>query len=50
MAEGGGSEPGSGVEPDSEPVPVQAPIPASDIQKQIVGALLKTQLRKGDKW
>ncbi|KAK1161467.1 ubiquitin carboxyl-terminal hydrolase 4-like [Acipenser oxyrinchus oxyrinchus] len=50
MAEGGGSEPVSGVELDSEPVPVEAPVPASDIQKQTVGALLKTQLRKGDKW
>ncbi|KAJ8372031.1 hypothetical protein AAFF_G00295430 [Aldrovandia affinis] len=44
MSEGDGPEAGSGVEPDPEPVP------STDSQKQIIGALVKTALRKGDEW
>ncbi|KPP63921.1 ubiquitin carboxyl-terminal hydrolase 4-like, partial [Scleropages formosus] len=50
MAEGGGPESGSGAEPDPEPVPVQIPIPSTESQKQTIGTLLKTPLRKGDEW
>ncbi|XP_035238511.1 ubiquitin carboxyl-terminal hydrolase 4-like [Anguilla rostrata] len=50
MSEGDGPESGSGVEPDPEPVPAQVPIPSTDSQKQIIGALVKTPLRKGDEW
>ncbi|XP_006630766.2 ubiquitin carboxyl-terminal hydrolase 4 [Lepisosteus oculatus] len=50
MAEGGGPESGSGTEPDPEPVPAQIPLPSPDSQKQSLGALLKTPLRKGDEW
>ncbi|XP_059924235.1 ubiquitin carboxyl-terminal hydrolase 4 isoform X2 [Gadus macrocephalus] len=41
MAEGGGPEP---VEP------VAAQLPSTESQKQTVGSLIKTNLRKGDEW
>lgn len=50
MAEGGGPEPGNTAEPVAEPVPAQTPLPSIDSQKQTIGALLKTTLRKGDEW
>lgn len=50
MSEGDGPESGSGVEPDPEPVTAQDPIPSTDRQKQNIGALVKTTLRKGDEW
>lgn len=50
MAEGGGPEPGNAAESVAEPVPAQTPLPSIDIQKQTVGGLLKTTLRKGDEW
>ncbi|XP_030633163.1 ubiquitin carboxyl-terminal hydrolase 4 [Chanos chanos] len=50
MAEGGGPESGNAADPDAEPVPVQTPIPSTETQKQSIGALLKTTLRKGDEW
>ncbi|XP_075893390.1 ubiquitin carboxyl-terminal hydrolase 4 [Nelusetta ayraudi] len=48
MAEGGGPE--SGGAADSEPVAAQMPTPLTDNQKQTIGSLLKTALRKGDEW
>ncbi|KAF4079160.1 hypothetical protein AMELA_G00189890 [Ameiurus melas] len=50
MAEGGGPEPGNAAEPVAEPVPAQTPLPSIDSQKQTIGSLLKTTLRKGDEW
>uniref|UniRef100_A0A8C5FPH0 Ubiquitin carboxyl-terminal hydrolase 4 n=1 Tax=Gadus morhua TaxID=8049 RepID=A0A8C5FPH0_GADMO len=44
MAEGGGPEPVDSV----EPVPAQ--LPSTESQKQTVGSLIKTNLRKGDEW
>ncbi|KAG7477995.1 hypothetical protein MATL_G00075790 [Megalops atlanticus] len=50
MAEGGGSESGSGADPDPEPVSTQILVPTTESQKQTIGLLLKTPLRKGDEW
>ncbi|XP_076870484.1 ubiquitin carboxyl-terminal hydrolase 4 [Brachyhypopomus gauderio] len=50
MAEGGGPESGNASDPDAEPVPAQTPLPSIENQKQTVGTLLKTTLRKGDEW
>uniref|UniRef100_A0A4W4HTJ5 Ubiquitin carboxyl-terminal hydrolase n=1 Tax=Electrophorus electricus TaxID=8005 RepID=A0A4W4HTJ5_ELEEL len=50
MAEGGGPESGNASDPDAEPVLSQTPLPSVDSQKQTIGALLKTTLRKGDEW
>ncbi|XP_056131407.1 ubiquitin carboxyl-terminal hydrolase 4 isoform X2 [Lampris incognitus] len=50
MAEGGGPESGSAADSDSEPVAGQIPTPSSESQKQTIGSLLKTTLRKGDEW
>lgn len=51
MAEGGGPESGSAADSDSEPaVAAQIPTPSTENQKQTVGSLLKTTLRKGDEW
>ncbi|CAL8401991.1 unnamed protein product [Arctogadus glacialis] len=44
MAEGGGPEPVDSVEP------VAAQLPSTESQKQTVGSLIKTNLRKGDEW
>uniref|UniRef100_H3DAV3 Ubiquitin carboxyl-terminal hydrolase n=1 Tax=Tetraodon nigroviridis TaxID=99883 RepID=H3DAV3_TETNG len=35
---------------DSEPVAGQMPTPSTESQKQTIGSLLKTSLRKGDEW
>ncbi|XP_010879863.2 ubiquitin carboxyl-terminal hydrolase 4 [Esox lucius] len=48
MAEGGGPESGSAADP--EPVATQTPTPSTESQKQSIGTLLKTTLRKGDEW
>ncbi|XP_020789546.1 ubiquitin carboxyl-terminal hydrolase 4 [Boleophthalmus pectinirostris] len=50
MAEGGGPEAGSAADSDTEPVTVQDPSPSPENQKQTIGSLLKTTLRKGDEW
>ncbi|XP_040059318.1 ubiquitin carboxyl-terminal hydrolase 4 [Gasterosteus aculeatus] len=50
MAEGGGPEPGGAADTDSEPVAAQMPTPSTEKQKQTIGSLLKTTLRKGDDW
>lgn len=50
MAEGGGPESGSAAESDSEPVAAQMPTPSIENQKQTIGSLLKTTLKKGDEW
>uniref|UniRef100_A0A3P9ITE6 Ubiquitin carboxyl-terminal hydrolase n=1 Tax=Oryzias latipes TaxID=8090 RepID=A0A3P9ITE6_ORYLA len=50
MAEGGGPESGSAADSDSEPVTAQIPTPSSESQKQTIGSLLKTHLKKGDEW
>uniref|UniRef100_A0A8C2W9U0 Ubiquitin carboxyl-terminal hydrolase n=1 Tax=Cyclopterus lumpus TaxID=8103 RepID=A0A8C2W9U0_CYCLU len=50
MAEGGGPEPGGAADSDSEPVAAQMPTPSTENQKQTIGSLLKTTLRKGDEW
>uniref|UniRef100_A0A3Q3BCG7 Ubiquitin carboxyl-terminal hydrolase n=1 Tax=Kryptolebias marmoratus TaxID=37003 RepID=A0A3Q3BCG7_KRYMA len=50
MAEGGGPESGSAADSDSEPVAAQMPTPSTECQKQTIGSLLKTSLRKGDEW
>uniref|UniRef100_A0A3P9KCG4 Ubiquitin carboxyl-terminal hydrolase n=1 Tax=Oryzias latipes TaxID=8090 RepID=A0A3P9KCG4_ORYLA len=50
MAEGGGPESGSAADSDSEPVTAQIPTPSSESQKQTIGSLLKTPLKKGDEW
>uniref|UniRef100_A0A3B3ZMD5 Ubiquitin carboxyl-terminal hydrolase n=1 Tax=Periophthalmus magnuspinnatus TaxID=409849 RepID=A0A3B3ZMD5_9GOBI len=50
MAEGGGPEAGSAADSDTEPVAAQAPSPSPENQKQTIGSLLKTTLRKGDEW
>ncbi|KAL0978331.1 hypothetical protein UPYG_G00169110 [Umbra pygmaea] len=50
MAEGGGPESGSAADPDPEPVATQTPTPSTESQKQSIGTLLKTTLRKGDEW
>ncbi|KAM4612632.1 ubiquitin carboxyl-terminal hydrolase 4 [Polymixia lowei] len=50
MAEGGGPESGSAADSDSEPVATQIPTPSTESQKQTIGSLLKTTLRKGDEW
>ncbi|RVE73386.1 hypothetical protein OJAV_G00049000 [Oryzias javanicus] len=50
MAEGGGPESGSAADSDSEPVTAQMPTPSSESQKQTIGSLLKTPLKKGDEW
>ncbi|KAM6981471.1 ubiquitin carboxyl-terminal hydrolase 4 [Aplochiton taeniatus] len=50
MAEGGGPESGSAADSDPEPVTVQIPTPSTESQKQTIGTLLKTTLRKGDEW
>lgn len=50
MAEGGGPESGGAADSDSEPVAAQMPTPSTESQKQAIGSLLKTTLRKGDEW
>ncbi|XP_028680996.1 ubiquitin carboxyl-terminal hydrolase 4 [Erpetoichthys calabaricus] len=51
MAEGGGTEPGGGAESEPEPVlAVEVSIPSTESQKQTLATLLKTPLRKGDRW
>ncbi|KAM9409777.1 ubiquitin carboxyl-terminal hydrolase 4 isoform 2-T2 [Pholidichthys leucotaenia] len=50
MAEGGGPESGNATDCDSEPVAAQIPTPSTEYQKQTIGSLLKTTLRKGDEW
>ncbi|XP_031424285.1 ubiquitin carboxyl-terminal hydrolase 4 isoform X1 [Clupea harengus] len=50
MAEGGGPDSGNAADADAEPVPAQIPVPSTECQKQTIGALLKTTLRKGDEW
>uniref|UniRef100_A0A3B5B0R8 Ubiquitin carboxyl-terminal hydrolase n=1 Tax=Stegastes partitus TaxID=144197 RepID=A0A3B5B0R8_9TELE len=50
MAEGGGPESGNAADSDSEPVAAQMPTPSTESQKQTIGSLLKTTLRKGDEW
>uniref|UniRef100_A0A3P8TJF4 Ubiquitin carboxyl-terminal hydrolase n=1 Tax=Amphiprion percula TaxID=161767 RepID=A0A3P8TJF4_AMPPE len=50
MAEGGGPESGNAADSDSEPVAAQMPTPSTESQKQAIGSLLKTTLRKGDEW
>uniref|UniRef100_A0A3Q0T0G3 Ubiquitin carboxyl-terminal hydrolase 4 n=1 Tax=Amphilophus citrinellus TaxID=61819 RepID=A0A3Q0T0G3_AMPCI len=50
MAEGGGPESGNAADSDSEPVAAQIPTPSTESQKQTIGSLLKTTLRKGDEW
>lgn len=50
MAEGGGPESGGAADSDSEPVAAQMPTPSTESQKQTIGSLLKTSLRKGDEW
>uniref|UniRef100_A0A3B4UF72 Ubiquitin carboxyl-terminal hydrolase n=2 Tax=Seriola TaxID=8160 RepID=A0A3B4UF72_SERDU len=50
MAEGGGPESGGAADSDSEPVAAQMPAPSTESQKQTIGSLLKTTLRKGDEW
>uniref|UniRef100_A0A8C7G0Z3 Ubiquitin carboxyl-terminal hydrolase n=1 Tax=Oncorhynchus kisutch TaxID=8019 RepID=A0A8C7G0Z3_ONCKI len=50
MAEGGGPDSGSAADPDPEPVAAQIPTPSTESQKQSIGTLLKTTLRKGDEW
>ncbi|TVK90531.1 Ubiquitin carboxyl-terminal hydrolase 4 [Bagarius yarrelli] len=48
MAEGGGPEPCNAAEPVAEPASAQSTLPSIDSQKQTIGTLLKTTLRKGD--
>lgn len=50
MAEGGGPESGSAADPDPESVATQIPTPSTESQKQSIGTLLKTTLRKSDEW
>uniref|UniRef100_A0A3Q3XIA1 Ubiquitin carboxyl-terminal hydrolase n=1 Tax=Mola mola TaxID=94237 RepID=A0A3Q3XIA1_MOLML len=50
MAEGGGPESGGAADSDSEPVVAQMPTPSTESQKQTIGSLSKTTLRKGDEW
>uniref|UniRef100_A0A671NN37 Ubiquitin carboxyl-terminal hydrolase n=1 Tax=Sinocyclocheilus anshuiensis TaxID=1608454 RepID=A0A671NN37_9TELE len=50
MAEGGGPESGNASGPDEKPVIAQTPVPSTESQKQSIGTLLKTPLRKGDEW
>lgn len=50
MAEGGGPESAGAADSDSEPVAGQMPTPSTESQKQTIGSLLKTTLRKGDEW
>lgn len=50
MAEGGGPESGTASDPDEKPVITQTPVPSTESQKQSIGTLLKTPLRKGDEW
>uniref|UniRef100_A0A7N6F868 Ubiquitin carboxyl-terminal hydrolase n=1 Tax=Anabas testudineus TaxID=64144 RepID=A0A7N6F868_ANATE len=50
MAEGGGPESGGAADSDSEPVAAQMPAPSTESQKQAIGSLLKTTLKKGDEW
>ncbi|KAL2091555.1 hypothetical protein ACEWY4_013818 [Coilia grayii] len=50
MAEGGGPDSGNAADADAEPVPAQTPAPTTECQKQTIGTLLKTTLRKGDEW
>ncbi|XP_041747245.2 ubiquitin carboxyl-terminal hydrolase 4 [Coregonus clupeaformis] len=50
MAEGGGPESGSSADSDPESVAAQIPTPSTDSQKQCIGTLLKTTLRKSDEW
>lgn len=50
MAEGGGPESGNASDPDEKPVITQTPVPSTENQKQSIGTLLKTPLRKGDEW
>uniref|UniRef100_A0A3B3Q289 Ubiquitin carboxyl-terminal hydrolase n=1 Tax=Paramormyrops kingsleyae TaxID=1676925 RepID=A0A3B3Q289_9TELE len=50
MAEGGGPESGNGAEPDPEPVSAETTVPPPETQKDSIGTLLKTALRKGDEW
>ncbi|KAJ3602807.1 hypothetical protein NHX12_030555 [Muraenolepis orangiensis] len=50
MAEGGGPESGSAADSDSEPVAAQLPTPSTESQKETIGSLIKTTLRKGDEW
>uniref|UniRef100_A0A8C2KZK5 Ubiquitin carboxyl-terminal hydrolase n=1 Tax=Cyprinus carpio TaxID=7962 RepID=A0A8C2KZK5_CYPCA len=50
MAEGGGPESGNASDPDEKPVIAQKPVPSTESQKQSIGTLLKTPLRKGDEW
>ena len=50
MAEGGGPESGNATDSDLEPVAAQIPTPSTECQKQTIGTLLKTTLRRGDEW
>uniref|UniRef100_A0A8C7TV74 Ubiquitin carboxyl-terminal hydrolase n=1 Tax=Oncorhynchus mykiss TaxID=8022 RepID=A0A8C7TV74_ONCMY len=50
MAEGGGPESGSAADPEPESVAAQIPTPSTESQKQSIGTLLKTTLRKSDEW
>lgn len=50
MAEGGGPESGTASDPDEKPGITQTPVPSTESQKQSIGTLLKTPLRKGDEW
>ncbi|XP_076125184.1 ubiquitin carboxyl-terminal hydrolase 4 [Alosa pseudoharengus] len=50
MAEGGGPDSGNAADAETEPVPAQIPVPSTECQKQTIGTLLKTTLRKGDEW
>ncbi|XP_062329027.1 ubiquitin carboxyl-terminal hydrolase 4 [Osmerus eperlanus] len=50
MAEGGGPESGNATDSDPEPVAAQIPTPSTESQKQTIGTLLKTTLRRGDEW
>uniref|UniRef100_A0A8C6PAC4 Ubiquitin carboxyl-terminal hydrolase n=1 Tax=Nothobranchius furzeri TaxID=105023 RepID=A0A8C6PAC4_NOTFU len=50
MAEGGGPDSGSAADSDSEPVAAQIPTPSTENQKQTIGSLLKTTLKRGDEW
>ncbi|XP_051563513.1 ubiquitin carboxyl-terminal hydrolase 4-like isoform X2 [Myxocyprinus asiaticus] len=50
MAEGGGPESGNASDPDEKPVITQTPVPSTESQKQSIGTLLKTPLRKGEEW
>ncbi|XP_061778663.1 ubiquitin carboxyl-terminal hydrolase 4 isoform X2 [Nerophis ophidion] len=50
MAEGGGPDSGGAADSDLEPVATQMPSASTENQKQTIGSLVKTTLRKGDEW